>query len=128
MTVVGNPQTLGQIVFNETTRIAREALINCFQHAQPSNIEVEIAYSRAEFCLRIRDDGVGIEAAVVQQGREGHWGLSGMRERAQKIGGKLSIWTNHGAGTEIELTVPARVAYTNNHRRSLWSRFRKRAS
>jgi signal transduction histidine kinase/ligand-binding sensor domain-containing protein len=125
ITVIGTPQTLGQIVFNETIRLAREALINCFQHARPSNVEVEMSYSKAEFCLRVRDDGVGIEPSVVQQGKEGHWGLSGMRERAQKIGGKLSIWTNHGVGTEIELTVPARVAYSNARKQSRWSRLRR---
>jgi signal transduction histidine kinase len=124
--VIGTPQTLGQIVFHETVRIAKEALINCFQHAKASNIAVEITYSKAEFYLRIRDDGVGIDASVLQEGRAGHWGLSGMRERAQKIGGKLSIWTSPNAGTEIELKLPAQVAYLDRPRESLWERIRDR--
>jgi signal transduction histidine kinase len=128
ITVVGSVQTLGQIVFSETVRIAREALLNCFQHAHASRIEVEITYSRALFYLRIRDDGIGINPSFVQQGKEGHWGLSGMRERAQKIGGRLNIWANSGAGTEIELTIPARLAYPSGRRQPHWMRLLARSS
>ena len=128
ITIVGNQRTLGQIVFNETVRIAREALLNSFQHAQAKKIEIEITYSRAAFCLRVRDDGIGIDASFMHQGREGHWGLSGMRERAQKIGGKFSIWTNPGAGTEMELTVPAKLAYPAARRLWPWNRLGRRAT
>ena len=128
LSVNGAPQTLGQIVFNDAVRVGTEALANSFRHAEASNIGVEITYSKAEFCLRIRDDGVGIPASVLHQGRAGHWGLSGMRERAQKIGGKLSIWTGPNVGTEVELKVPAKVAYLGEIRPSLWDRIRGRTA
>jgi len=60
----------------------------------------------------VRDDGIGVDPEVLsREGRAGHWGLRGMRERAKRIGGHLEVWSEHGAGTEVELTVPASVAY-----------------
>ena len=60
----------------------------------------------------MRDDGIGIDATVLsQEGRPGHFGLRGMRERAKSIGGQLEVWSERGAGTEVELTIPASVAY-----------------
>jgi len=62
--------------------------------------------------LHLRDDGIGIPPALAGQGaRAGHWGLPGMRERAKSFGGKLEVWSEQGAGTEIELTVPAGLSY-----------------
>ena len=61
--------------------------------------------------LRIRDDGMGIDRTLLDAGRDGHWGLRGMRERAQQIGAQLDIWSETGAGTEVDLRVPGRVAY-----------------
>ena len=57
-----------------------------------------------------RDDGRGFDAAILQSGRPSHWGLTGMRERAQKVQTRLDIWSRPGLGTEIELRVPAAVA------------------
>ncbi|MBV8834012.1 MAG: hypothetical protein JO108_32835, partial [Acidobacteriaceae bacterium] len=85
-----------------------------------SEIEAEIRYEDRAFRLRVRDDGKGIDPNVLQAGgRTGHWGLTGMRERAHAIGGQLEIWSNPGAGTEVELCIPAAVAYarTDNGRR-----------
>jgi signal transduction histidine kinase len=59
----------------------------------------------------VRDDGRGIDAQVLASGVEGHWGLVGMRERAGRIGGQLKVRSRIGAGTEVELSVPARVAF-----------------
>jgi signal transduction histidine kinase len=101
-------------------------LFNCFQHAQASKIEVEVTYLSGQVNLRIRDDGVGIDARTLEAGRSGHFGLSGMRERARKIGAKLNIWTDLGAGTEIELTIPAKVAYPRSRGRSVWRSIRGR--
>src|SRR5271165_2923209 len=97
---------------DEIHRIGREVLRNAFRHAHASRIEAEIRYDRGMFRLRIRDDGKGIDSSVLKQGsRRGHWGLPGMHERAKSIGGRLTIWSEPGAGTEAELTVPARIAY-----------------
>jgi signal transduction histidine kinase len=73
---------------------------------------LEIQYDRRQLRLRIRDDGKGIDQKVLQEGRrEGHHGLPGMQERAKLAGGKLSVWSQIGAGTELELTIPASIAY-----------------
>jgi signal transduction histidine kinase len=119
---------LDPIVFNDVTRIAREALVNAFQHAQARRIEVALAYSDIGVCLRIRDDGKGIDPVILNGGKTGHWGLSGMRERAEKVGAQLKIWSQAGAGTEVELTIRAKVAYPRIPRESLWSRIRAGAS
>ena len=121
VTLAGSPQSLHSVVREEIYRIAREALANAFQHSGASSIEVEIAYNPASFCLRVRDNGSGIDQEILGRGRKGHWGLSGMRERAQNIGGQLSIWSNPGAGTEIDLKVPTKVAYAVSSKRSPWN-------
>ena len=106
---------------------AREAVRNAFRHAQASNIEADITYYTSSFQLRIRDDGKGIDARIVGEGRAGHYGVSGMRERARRIGGKLDVWTGTGAGTEIELTIPGSIAYGTSPSRSVLGLFRKKA-
>jgi len=116
-TVEGMPRDLHPIVREEATFIAREALINAFKHANAHQIEVEISFGEAELRTRIRDDGEGIHADLLQQGgREGHWGLLGMRERAKKIRATFTIWSKPGAGTEVDLRVPAHIAYRSRQR------------
>jgi len=111
--VEGKPRNLHPIGREEVHRIAAEALGNAFRHAQARNIEVEIRYEERQFRLRVRDDGKGIDPEVLSAtGREGHFGLHGMKERAEIANGKLEIWSRDGAGTEIELTIPADSAYT----------------
>jgi signal transduction histidine kinase len=100
------------ILHIEVFRIAREALRNAFSHSQGHLIETEMAYTESLFRLRIRDDGKGIDPNErVRAERTGHWGLKGMRERAEHLGGELEVWSEPGAGTEIELRVPASIAY-----------------
>jgi signal transduction histidine kinase/ligand-binding sensor domain-containing protein len=112
LAVEGGPREFHPIVRDELYRIAREALRNAFNHAQAHRIEVEITYAERLFRLRIRDDGAGIPPEVLKQGRPGHYGLNGMRERAEQIGAKFGIWSGaSGAGTEIELTISASTAY-----------------
>jgi PAS domain S-box-containing protein len=111
--VEGKPRNLHPARREEVHRIAAEALGNAFRHAQARNIEVEIRYEEQQFRLRIRDDGKGIDPEVLSAGRrEGHFGLHGMKERAEIADGKLEIWSRDGSGTEIELTIPATSAYT----------------
>ena len=109
--VEGPPQALHPILRDEIYRIAREALRNAFRHAQARRIEVEITYATRQFRLRVRDDGTGMDPSVLHQGRAGHWGIGGMRERSKGIGGQLEVWSEGGAGTEIALTIPASFAY-----------------
>jgi ligand-binding sensor domain-containing protein/signal transduction histidine kinase len=118
--VIGDPRPLHPIVFEEMHRFGREALSNAFRHAHAKMIEAELHYERNQLRIRIRDDGVGIDEEILHRGfRAGHWGLPGMRERAAKIGGHVDIWSRPGAGTEIELRVPAMAAYASPSRRSL---------
>jgi signal transduction histidine kinase/ligand-binding sensor domain-containing protein len=121
--VEGESRNLHPIVRDEIYRIAVEALRNAFRHAQAHQVEVEIRYDKEQFRLRVRDDGHGIDTAVLSgHGTEGHYGLHGMRERAKLIGGKLEVWSEVGAGTELELCVPAGKAYATARRGSWLSR------
>src|SRR5262249_15275713 len=96
----------------ESYAIGREALNNALTHSQCLHIEVEIIYNSDQFCLRIRDDGRGIDSSILEKGaRADHWGLPGMRERAQQIDAQLELWSRPGMGTEIELIVPGAKAY-----------------
>jgi signal transduction histidine kinase len=124
----GQPRTLSPLLQDEIYRIAREVLRNAFQHAGAQRIEAAIQYDPNLFRLRIRDDGKGIDTKVLQEGaRAGHWGLPGIRERAKRIGARLALWSESGAGTEVELTVPASIAYAGSHPRRRFGLFRIKA-
>ena len=113
--VEGSPPTLQPIVRDEIYRIAAEALRNAFRHAGAKQIEVQLRYDPRQLRLRIRDDGKGIAPEYLASGgRAGHFGLRGMRERAELMGGKLTIWTAPESGTEVELTIPAAHTYAQN--------------
>lgn len=109
--VAGRQQPLRPPIAHEIYRIAREALVNAFRHSGGKCVELELKYTVSEFHTRIRDNGFGINPHVLQAGREGHWGLSGMRERATRIGGRLNISSRVTVGTEIHLSVPGRIAF-----------------
>jgi signal transduction histidine kinase/ligand-binding sensor domain-containing protein len=126
--VEGKSRNLHPILRDEVYRIAAEALRNAFRHAQARRIEVELRYDETQFRLRIRDDGKGIDPKVLGgDGRTGHYGLPGMRERAGLVGGKLTVWSELDSGTELELTIPASTGYATSPRRSWLSKtsFRK---
>jgi signal transduction histidine kinase/ligand-binding sensor domain-containing protein len=113
--VEGTVRDLNPILRDDVYRIAGEALRNGFYHAQARRIEVEIHYDERELRLRVRDDGNGISAQLLRNnGRPGHWGLEGMRERAKLVGGHLEIWSELDSGTELELRIPAAMAYLNH--------------
>ena len=112
LTVEGERRDLEPLLQDEVYRIARELLRNAFRHAQAGRIEAEIRYESRQLRVHVRDDGKGIDPEVLKAGgRAGHWGLPGMRERADRFGGKLEFWSEAGAGTEAVLTVPAAAAY-----------------
>jgi signal transduction histidine kinase len=115
VTVQGTGRDLHPIAREEILMIGREAMSNAFVHARAARVEVDLMYEEAQFRMRIRDDGQGIGGAVLDAGgRPGHFGLMGMRERAQKLGANLDIWSKAGAGTEVDLRVPAKVAYSQS--------------
>jgi signal transduction histidine kinase len=110
--VEGRQRDLRIMFQDEVYRISREVIRNAFAHAVASHIEVEIRYDQDQLRVRIRDDGKGIDPKILEDGGQpGHWGISGMRERAQRIGSRLDFWSEMGAGTEVQLTIPAAMAY-----------------
>jgi signal transduction histidine kinase/ligand-binding sensor domain-containing protein len=126
MKIEGTPRDLQPLVFDEIRRIASEALRNAYRHAEASRIEVQLDYGTGRFELRVRDDGRGVNPEFLKgTGRPGHFGLSGMRERAVEIGGKLSIWSAPGSGTELQFSLSGAIAYaTGESRRRSWLRRR----
>jgi signal transduction histidine kinase/streptogramin lyase len=110
----GLPRALHPVIRDEVYRIGRESLVNAFRHSRASKIEVEIDYSASNLRMLIRDNGCGIDPQVLRAGRDGHWGLPGMRERAEKVGAKLRLWSRAAAGTEVELTVPSHIAFQSH--------------
>jgi signal transduction histidine kinase/ligand-binding sensor domain-containing protein len=111
LNVEGTRRDLHPIVREEAFFIAREALGNAFRHSGAKHIEVETSYGEAALCVRVRDDGRGISADVLARGKPDRFGLLGMRERAEKLGAELQILSRPSIGTEIDLRVPAKVAY-----------------
>jgi signal transduction histidine kinase len=109
--VEGRRRPLRPLIRDEVYRIGREAIVNAFRHAQAKQIEVEIGYTPKVLHVIVRDDGCGINPAVASLGHDGHFGLSGMRERAKRVKGHISVRSRLTAGTEVALTVPGRVAF-----------------
>jgi signal transduction histidine kinase/ligand-binding sensor domain-containing protein len=129
VTEEGERQDLAPILQNEIYRVAREVLRNAFRHAEATRIEAEIRFDRRTFCLRIRDDGKGIDPQVLAEGgRPGHWGLPGVQERARRMQAKLDFWSAAGAGTEVQLSVPADVAYKKERSGGFFGLFRRMKS
>lgn len=110
--VQGEPRPLRPLAAAEAYAIAREAMLNAFRHAHSEEVTVELRYAARQFTLQVRDSGRGMSAAVLERGHlPGHWGLVGMRERAQDAGGTLDIHSEAGRGTRITLRLPERRAY-----------------
>jgi len=127
--VNGEPRELHPIVRDEVYRIGREAIANSFQHANPVRCETEINYDRTQLRISFRDDGRGVDAAVLEsERRSGTWGLPGMQERARKIGARLEVWSRAGVGTEVELRVPGTIAYSSGTNLSRWQWLRRLAT
>jgi len=124
--VEGRVRLLHRVVREEAYRIGREAIVNALTHSKGLHVEVEILYEPTRFRVRVRDDGRGLDPKILEDGgRSGHWGLQGMRERSERIGGQLKVWSRPGAGAEVELTVPGATAYQANSSPSKWSWFRR---
>lgn len=109
--VEGSPLPLRPSIRDEVYWIGREAVVNAFRHSQANKIDVELEYAPSQLRVLVTDDGCGIDPKVLQTGRDGHWGLSGMRERAERIGAKLKVMSRSQGGTEVELRVPSDIAF-----------------
>jgi PAS domain S-box-containing protein len=112
ITVEGDRRALVPVLQDEIYRIGRELLRNAFRHSGARHVDAEILFDEQQLRLRIRDDGRGIAPQVLEDGgRAGHWGLIGIRERARRLTAQLDFWSEAGVGTEVQLTLPASVAY-----------------
>jgi len=111
VSVAGRQQPLQAPIKDELYRIGREALVNAFRHSGAKRVDFELEYADSDLRMRIRDNGCGIDPRVLEAGREGHWGLSGMRERATRIGGLLKISSSATVGTEVQLSIPSALAF-----------------
>ncbi len=110
--VSGRRRDISAVVQEELHKIGREALFNAFRHAHAKKIEVELHFGLFELRLRFRDNGLGIDPAILREGHMAdHFGLPGMKERARKIGAHFELWSRPGAGTEIEVRIPSAIAY-----------------
>ena len=108
--VTGDARDMHPIVRDEVYRIGYEAIRNACAHSKSTQLEVGLNYSR-DLSVRVRDNGVGIDPAVVGKGKQGHLGLQGMRERAERIGSNLTVVSSPNSGTEVTLVVPGRIVF-----------------
>jgi signal transduction histidine kinase len=117
--VTGQPAALQEEAGEHLYHIGREALLNAFRHASAGRIELELGYGADHLTLQVRDNGDGIADAIMTAGaRPGHWGLTGMRERAAKLRAELELWSRPGLGTAVRISVPATAAYANRRKQS----------
>ncbi|MDQ5850011.1 MAG: ATP-binding protein, partial [Pseudomonadota bacterium] len=115
LVVHGDARELHPVVRDEAYRIGYEAIRNACVHSGASRIDVSLEYGH-DLTLRISDSGVGIDPAVMEAGKEGHFGLRGMRERAERIGAKVTLVSGAGKGTVITLIVPGRIVFRGLNR------------
>ena len=113
--VQGDQRTLNPAIQEQLSLIGREAVMNALRHSKASKIEVEVQYLGDLIHMFVRDDGCGINPEAVRQDSDSHWGLRGMRERAQKIAARLDVWSRPGAGTEVRIVAPVDVGKVTTH-------------
>jgi len=104
--VIGNPRKLNPAMERNLLRIFQEALANTVKHAQARTVDVELKYAPGSVALRVRDDGRGFDPQSLAPPAGGHYGLIGMRERAERIGGHMTLNSSPGEGTELLVEVP----------------------
>lgn len=109
--VLGREKELREGLFDVVYRIGREAIVNACRHSQAKEIEVEVEYRPTGLRIAVRDNGCGMGPQELGGSRPGHWGLDGMREKADRIGARIRLWSRVALGTEVELCVPGWIAF-----------------
>jgi signal transduction histidine kinase len=102
----GKPFVLDQSTVHEVLMAVREALYNSVRHARPSRIQLNIRFDENMCSIGVRDDGSGFDLGTLGCLPENHYGLIGIRERVERIGGKFKLNSEIGAGTELSIEVP----------------------
>jgi signal transduction histidine kinase len=108
--VVGDTRDMHPIVRDEVYRVGYEAIRNACAHSQASRLQVTLTYAD-ELGVDVADNGIGMDSLVAERGKEGHFGLQGMRERAARIAGKLTVNSSPESGTQVKLVVPGKIIY-----------------
>jgi len=111
--VSGNPFVLGQSVVHEVLMVAREALYNSVRHAQPKKLDLAVSFEENSCSIRVRDDGSVFDPAMLSRLPENHYGLIGIKERVERIGGKFTLRSKVGAGTDLSIEVPRQTVSSN---------------
>jgi signal transduction histidine kinase len=112
--VDGQPKELRPALREDVYRISREAIVNAYRHSHAKDIETHIEYRCSELRIAVRDNGCGIDPKDLAVQWSGRWGLQGMRQRADRIGGRLRVLSRMALGTEVQLCVPGRLAFEHN--------------
>ncbi|HSY36593.1 MAG TPA: two-component regulator propeller domain-containing protein [Acidobacteriaceae bacterium] len=110
ISVIGDARELHPIVRDELYRIGNEAIQNAKSHSHGSRLSIDLTYGQ-DLTLHVGDNGVGIDPGYAMSGRDDHHGLQGMRERAARIQGRLTILSSTESGTDISVTVPGNVSF-----------------
>ena len=119
----GEPRPLRAEAAGEVFCALREAAVNSVRHAQASRIAVELCFLPRMLEACVIDDGIGIDRKVAHTGRQGHYGIVGMRERIGHLGGRIAVAPMPQGGTAVRIRIPARAAYETPRRRR-WFRWR----
>ena len=114
---LGLPKKLHPVVQEELYLIGKEAISNAIKHSMGTSVLCELIFTEKQFTMRIQDDGTGFDAQVLDQGRPGHWGLQGMRERTEHLSGSFSIGSSDPVGARVEISISSRSAYATPDRK-----------
>jgi hypothetical protein len=116
--VVGDARAIHPIVRDEIYRVGYEAIRNACMHSRASRLEVELLYAD-DLAVRVSDNGIGIDPTIADEGKDEHFGLKGMRERAARIGAKFTLASSASSGTEITIVVPGGIVFPKRWRNSI---------
>jgi signal transduction histidine kinase/ligand-binding sensor domain-containing protein len=108
--LAGTPRRFAGNVEHQLLRIGQEAVLNAVRHARAQQVRMTLEYTDDAVALRVADDGAGFAADTAGEGTSDHYGITTMTERAQQVGGRLTISSRPNAGTTIEAVVPAAAA------------------